>query len=175
MCCTYFYMNMLISARKSEFQLWLLFLEFIVTVFLGFMHNVCPLIKVWTGKVCFSKFSTAVSGVYQGISAVSFFSLERDGWKHTAADLVCQNWIGNVMHGLYAHLMFCRVQELMSDDQREAGRIPRTIECELVQDLVDSCVPGDMVTITGIVKVLSTEEGKIHHPRTPFFLGWEFF
>ncbi|KAM7117450.1 DNA helicase MCM8 isoform 3-T3 [Ciconia maguari] len=52
-----------------------------------------------------------------------------------------------------------KVQELMSDDQREAGRIPRTIECELVQDLVDSCVPGDMVTITGIVKVLSTEEG----------------
>lgn len=72
------------------------------------------------------------------------------------------------MHGAYAHLMFCRLQELMSDDQREAGRIPRTIECELVQDLVDSCVPGDMVTITGIVKVSSTEEGKIHHLRTPF-------
>lgn len=52
-----------------------------------------------------------------------------------------------------------RVQELMSDDQREAGRIPRTIECELVQDLVDSCVPGDVVTITGVVKVSSTEEG----------------
>ncbi|KGL72485.1 DNA helicase MCM8, partial [Tinamus guttatus] len=52
-----------------------------------------------------------------------------------------------------------KVQELMSDDQREAGRIPRTIECELVQDLVDSCVPGDMVTITGIVKVSSAEEG----------------
>ncbi|XP_009073390.1 PREDICTED: DNA helicase MCM8 [Acanthisitta chloris] len=52
-----------------------------------------------------------------------------------------------------------KVQELMLDDQREAGRIPRTIECELVQDLVDSCVPGDMVTITGIVKVSSTEEG----------------
>ncbi|XP_041333061.1 DNA helicase MCM8 [Pyrgilauda ruficollis] len=58
-----------------------------------------------------------------------------------------------------AALVCCRVQELMSDDQREAGRIPRTIECELVQDLVDSCVPGDMVTVTGIVKVASTEEG----------------
>ncbi|XP_058880254.1 DNA helicase MCM8 isoform X2 [Acipenser ruthenus] len=52
-----------------------------------------------------------------------------------------------------------KVQELMSDDQREAGRIPRTIECELAQDLVDSSVPGDMVTITGIVKVSSSEEG----------------
>uniref|UniRef100_A0A672P3N0 DNA helicase MCM8 n=1 Tax=Sinocyclocheilus grahami TaxID=75366 RepID=A0A672P3N0_SINGR len=50
------------------------------------------------------------------------------------------------------------VNELMSGDQRESGRIPRTIECELTQDLVDSCVPGDMVTITGVIKV-SNEEG----------------
>ncbi|XP_039594602.1 DNA helicase MCM8 isoform X2 [Polypterus senegalus] len=52
-----------------------------------------------------------------------------------------------------------KVQELMSDDQREAGRIPRTIECELSHDLVDSCVPGDLVSITGIVKVCSSDEG----------------
>jgi len=51
-----------------------------------------------------------------------------------------------------------RVQEIMDDDQRESGRIPRTMECELTADLVDSCVPGDMVTITGIVKVTGTEE-----------------
>nr|XP_004610994.1 unnamed protein product [Sorex araneus] len=51
-----------------------------------------------------------------------------------------------------------KIQELMSDDQREAGRIPRTIECELVHDLVDSCVPGDTVTVTGVVKVSNTEE-----------------
>ncbi|XP_012494711.1 PREDICTED: DNA helicase MCM8 isoform X1 [Propithecus coquereli] len=51
-----------------------------------------------------------------------------------------------------------KIQELMSDDQREAGRIPRTIECELVHDLVDSCVPGDTVTVTGIVKVSNAEE-----------------
>ncbi|KAM4695002.1 DNA helicase MCM8 isoform 2-T2 [Discoglossus pictus] len=52
-----------------------------------------------------------------------------------------------------------KVQELTSDDQREAGRIPRTVECELIQDLVDSCVPGDLVTITGIVKVSNTRDG----------------
>ncbi|XP_075719163.1 DNA helicase MCM8 [Rhinoderma darwinii] len=52
-----------------------------------------------------------------------------------------------------------RVQELMSDDQREAGRIPRTVECEMSQDLADSCVPGDMVTITGIVKVSNIKDG----------------
>ncbi|XP_058143519.1 DNA helicase MCM8 isoform X4 [Dasypus novemcinctus] len=52
-----------------------------------------------------------------------------------------------------------KIQELMSEDQREAGRIPRTIECELVHDLVDSCVPGDTVTVTGLVKVSNAEEG----------------
>ena len=33
------------------------------------------------------------------------------------------------------------------------------MECELHDDLVDSCVPGDVVTIAGEVKVVSTEEG----------------
>lgn len=51
-----------------------------------------------------------------------------------------------------------KVQEIMDDDQRESGRIPRTVECELTADLVDSCVPGDMVTVTGIAKVTGTEE-----------------
>lgn len=39
--------------------------------------------------------------------------------------------------------------------QREGGRVPRTVEVELTEDLVDSCVPGDEVTITGVVKVFS--------------------
>lgn len=33
--------------------------------------------------------------------------------------------------------------------------------CSYILVLVDSCVPGDMVTITGIVKVTSTEERKL--------------
>lgn len=45
-----------------------------------------------------------------------------------------------------------RVQELQSDDQRESGRVPRTVECELTNDLVYTCIPGDIVTVTGIVK-----------------------
>ena len=40
---------------------------------------------------------------------------------------------------------------------QDPGRIPRTIECELTQDLVDSCVPGDLVTVAGIVKAVNTE------------------
>ncbi|XP_064079560.1 DNA helicase MCM8-like [Macrobrachium nipponense] len=43
--------------------------------------------------------------------------------------------------------------------QREGGRVPRTVECEVREDLVDSCVPGDMVTVTGIVKVSQLQEG----------------
>lgn len=53
-----------------------------------------------------------------------------------------------------------RVQEICGDDRREAGRIPRTIECELTADLVDSCVPGDMVTVTAVVKATGSEEGE---------------
>lgn len=35
----------------------------------------------------------------------------------------------------------------------DPGRVPRTIEVELTEDNVDSCVPGDVVTICGQVKV----------------------
>jgi len=51
-----------------------------------------------------------------------------------------------------------RIQEILTDDQHEAGRIPRTIECELTKDLVDKCVPGDQVSICGVVKVVSTDQ-----------------
>lgn len=51
-----------------------------------------------------------------------------------------------------------RVQELMSGEQRETGRIPRTMECHLTSDLCDSCVPGDTVAVTAIVRVAN--EGK---------------
>ncbi|XP_033631713.1 DNA helicase MCM8-like [Asterias rubens] len=52
-----------------------------------------------------------------------------------------------------------KVQEIMMDGQRESGRIPRTVECELTCDLVDDCVPGDVVTIGGVVKVSNVDEG----------------
>jgi len=35
--------------------------------------------------------------------------------------------------------------------------VPRTIECELTQDLVDCCIPGDVTTISGIVKARKTQ------------------
>jgi DNA helicase MCM8 len=44
-------------------------------------------------------------------------------------------------------------------DQKEVGNrsIPRTIECEVVGDLVMSFAPGEMVTVSGIVKAFSDE------------------
>ncbi|KAL1437989.1 hypothetical protein MTO96_048446 [Rhipicephalus appendiculatus] len=40
-----------------------------------------------------------------------------------------------------------------SDEGTEGGRIPRIIDCELTDDLVGSAVPGDMVTVTGVVEL----------------------
>ena len=40
------------------------------------------------------------------------------------------------------------------------GRVPRTIEVELFDDLVDSCVPGDALKVLGIVKSVEVEGGR---------------
>ena len=48
------------------------------------------------------------------------------------------------------------MQELTSADKEDLGRIPRTIEVDLLEDLVGTCAAGANVTIVGIVKVIST-------------------
>ncbi|KAJ1647776.1 hypothetical protein LPJ64_000876 [Coemansia asiatica] len=53
-----------------------------------------------------------------------------------------------------------RIQEKINDDPKDPGRVPRSIDAELVSDLVDTVVPGDVVTCTGIVKVTMSDEGK---------------
>lgn len=54
-----------------------------------------------------------------------------------------------------------RIQEIQQRDSdpatAEEGRIPRTIDAELFADLIDSCVPGDIATVCGIVKVMTVE------------------
>lgn len=57
---------------------------------------------------------------------------------------------------LSAHV-FPRLQELNNADSDDSGRIPRTIDVELLEDLVDCCSPGDVVTVLGLVKVISTD------------------
>ncbi|RZC35205.1 DNA helicase MCM8 [Asbolus verrucosus] len=51
-----------------------------------------------------------------------------------------------------------KIQELVGNDEYEMGRVPRTLECELTEDLVNSCVPGDDITITGVIKVSNNAE-----------------
>ncbi|XP_028112672.1 probable DNA helicase MCM8 [Camellia sinensis] len=48
-----------------------------------------------------------------------------------------------------------RLQELLKSEHHEEGRVPRTVECELTEDLVDACIPGDVVTVTGIIRVIN--------------------
>jgi DNA helicase MCM8 len=54
-----------------------------------------------------------------------------------------------------------RVQEIIDQDDdstvREEGRIPRTIDAELFADLIDSCIPGDTITVCGTVRVFSVD------------------
>lgn len=58
-----------------------------------------------------------------------------------------------------------RLQESMHGAQFvDSGRVPRTMEIELSQDLVDLLNPGDDVTVTGILNIRSssTEQNKFH-------------
>lgn len=49
----------------------------------------------------------------------------------------------------------------MQDAQYDAvGQIPKSIEVELAYDLVDCVSPGDDVTLTGIIKVRTQEDGQ---------------
>ncbi|KAM9365006.1 DNA helicase MCM8 [Pholidichthys leucotaenia] len=63
-----------------------------------------------------------------------------------------------------------KVQELMGGEQRETGRIPRTVECHLTSDLCDSGVPGDTVTVTGIVRVSSDGTSRGNKDQCMFLL-----
>jgi DNA helicase MCM8 len=33
-----------------------------------------------------------------------------------------------------------------------AGKLPKTIDCEIRDDMIDACISGDIVTICGIMK-----------------------
>ena len=47
-----------------------------------------------------------------------------------------------------------KVQEIV---QFKTGDVPRAIVCELTEDLCDSAMPGDIVTIVGVVKNINME------------------
>jgi DNA helicase MCM8 len=46
-----------------------------------------------------------------------------------------------------------RIQEIENDMKDiSAGKLPKTIDCEIKDDLIDACISGDIVTICGIMK-----------------------
>ena len=53
------------------------------------------------------------------------------------------------------------MQEQLDDEDADAGRVPRIFDCELSHDLVDSVAPGDSVHFSGVIKIMSAEEGKL--------------
>lgn len=52
------------------------------------------------------------------------------------------------------------VDDLGDDPDGESGRVPRTVEVELENDLVDAVAPGDIVTIHGLLKAADVSEGR---------------
>uniref|UniRef100_A0A0A9VT68 DNA helicase MCM8 n=2 Tax=Lygus hesperus TaxID=30085 RepID=A0A0A9VT68_LYGHE len=72
------------------------------------------------------------------------------------------------------NLQIIKLQESIGDDDAKngGGRVPRSVEVEFTDDLVDSCSPGDTVTITGIVKI-NNEEGKKKNGANLFTLFLE--
>jgi DNA helicase MCM8 len=53
----------------------------------------------------------------------------------------------------YQRLKLQEVDNSLAD----AGRVPRTVEVEVTKSLVDSCIPGDLVTVVGIVKSINAD------------------
>lgn len=51
-----------------------------------------------------------------------------------------------------------RLQEVLGADKSAVGSVPRCVEVELRDSLVDSCMVGDVITVLGHVKVLATGE-----------------
>ncbi|XP_054016856.1 DNA helicase MCM8-like [Hylaeus anthracinus] len=45
-----------------------------------------------------------------------------------------------------------KIQELLNDEQNNKGSMPRVLDVELMDDLVNNCMPGDDITLTGIIK-----------------------
>ncbi|XP_043490015.1 DNA helicase MCM8-like isoform X2 [Polistes fuscatus] len=45
-----------------------------------------------------------------------------------------------------------RIQEIFNNEQETKGRMPRILDVKIFDDLVDTCMPGDDLLLTGIVK-----------------------
>ncbi|XP_029962352.1 LOW QUALITY PROTEIN: DNA helicase MCM8 [Salarias fasciatus] len=98
------------------------------------------------------KYCTPTKCVQPGCRSRSFLPVRNSPLTHTV------DW------------QIIKIQELMGGEQREAGRIPRSVECHLTSDLCDSCVPGDTVTVTGIVRVTNDGGSRGNKDQCMFLL-----
>ena len=60
-----------------------------------------------------------------------------------------------------------RLQEVLEED---GGRVPRTVEVELVEDLTDTCIPGDTVRVSGVVRTSEARARKQNKKSDSQFL-----
>lgn len=56
-----------------------------------------------------------------------------------------------------------QIQGLPRDERGVEGRVPRPMDVELLDDLAEKVAPGDVVTVTGIVKVIQGEPASGKH------------
>jgi hypothetical protein len=56
----------------------------------------------------------------------------------------------------YINIQELRLQESQEESTTQAGRTPRQIEVELTHELVDTCRPGDIVLVAGIVQAVNS-------------------
>ncbi|KAJ8924425.1 hypothetical protein NQ315_007221 [Exocentrus adspersus] len=62
-----------------------------------------------------------------------------------------------------------KIQELVTSQESENAKVPRSLECELMEDLVKSCIPGDDITITGIIKVRDPNSNSSKNKQNTIF------
>lgn len=58
-------------------------------------------------------------------------------------------------------MQIIRIQEHFGQEHDDQGRVPRVMDVELYEELVDACMPGDDVTVTGIMKMQGADNGVI--------------
>ncbi|XP_050448196.1 DNA helicase MCM8-like isoform X2 [Cataglyphis hispanica] len=63
-----------------------------------------------------------------------------------------------------------RIQEPLDDEQENKGRVPKILDVELMDNLVNICMPGDDITLTGIIKIQGVEDTTKIQVGTPFSL-----
>lgn len=73
------------------------------------------------------------------------------------------------MHSPHINVL-SRIQEKLADKYNDSGKIPRSVICELMGDLIDSTIPGDVVSVTGVVKPFLWNEGIVPFFLSPFLL-----